>query len=52
MPTICFKENRYYLGSYTHFKDVVIAQRAAEEKLRDKFLREFTETASQEAADG
>ena len=50
--SICFKGKRYYLGSYSRFDDAVKARRRAEEELHDKFVDEFANTASQEAARG
>lgn len=37
--SICFKGQRYYLGSYRNFEDAVRARKRAEESLHDSFLR-------------
>ena len=50
--SICFKGRRVYLGSYGRFEDAVRARKRAEEELHDSFVREFAETASQEATKG
>ena len=39
--SICFKGQRYYLGSFGQFEDAVRARKDAEENLHNRFLREY-----------
>ncbi|MCI8935066.1 MAG: hypothetical protein HFE80_11265 [Clostridiaceae bacterium] len=50
--SICFKGQRRYLGSFVQFEDAVKARKRAEEELHDKFVSEFAQTASHQAANG
>ena len=40
--TICFKGKRHYLGCYGRFEDAVKARKAAEERLHDSFVHDYT----------
>ena len=40
---ICFKGQRYYLGSFERFEDAVAARKAAEYRLHDQFVEQFSD---------
>ncbi len=43
--SICFKGRRYYLGSFEHLEDAVMARKRAEERLVQPFLEQFENTS-------
>ena len=46
--SICFKGKRYYLGKFSVFEDAVNARKAAEARLHDAFVAEYSSRAEEE----